>query len=297
MEKLMKKRFFFNIAVVCAFFACSSNSVEALPPSNGPVEKPGWKLTFDDEFDGPKLSDWYWYPAYRSGRKVYFKQHGIQSRWQDPAANYVIENGILKLRIDEKMPARSTRDEKCVSSIQTSDHRFGATTKDYQVMDKFSQKYGWFEIRSRMPKGAGLHSAFWLLQTDPTKQEYSPEGVRGKVGDGLVEIDIFEQPGATVEQQNNEFNIHFTTDGFYRCPMGFDPSVDFHVYALEWNEGELIWYIDGKKVRTYKGKTPQGKMFILLGLYQGIFGAADPKMPYPRDFEIDYIRVYTKGNQ
>ncbi len=38
-------------------------------------------------------------------------------------------------------------------------------------------------------------------------------------------------------------------------------------------------------------------MFILLGLYQGIFGAADPKMPYPRDFEIDYIRVYTKGNQ
>ncbi len=82
------------------------------------------------------------------------------------------------------------------------------------------------------------------------KQEYSPEGVRGKVGDGFVEIDIFEQPGATVEQQNNEFNIHFTTDGFYRCPMGFDPSVDFHVYALEWNEGELIWYIDGKKSKN-----------------------------------------------
>jgi beta-glucanase (GH16 family) len=259
-----------------------------------PPERPGWELTFHDEFDGPKLNDWYWYPAYRSGRKIYFKQHNIKSRWQDLAVNYVIEDGVLKLRLDENLPARSKRDEKCVSSIQTSDHRFGETTKEYQVMDKFAQKYGWFEIRSRMPKGAGLHSAFWLLHSGPNDQEYTPEGRRRQVGEGVVEIDIFEQPGATVEQQINEFNVHFTKNGHYRCPMGFDPSLDFHVYALEWNEGELIWYIDGKKVHTYTGETPQKKMFILLGLYQGIFGAADPNMPYPRDFEIDYIRVYSR---
>ena len=30
-----------------------------------PVEKPGWKLTFQDEFDRPQLNDMYWFPAYR----------------------------------------------------------------------------------------------------------------------------------------------------------------------------------------------------------------------------------------
>jgi hypothetical protein len=53
--------------------------------------------------------------------------------------------------------------------------------------------------------------------------------------------------------------------------------------------------LDGNKIRTYTGETPKEKMFILLGLYQGAFpswaGETDPNMPYPRDFEIDYVRV------
>ena len=49
-----------------------------------------------------------------------------------------------------------------MSCIQTSDHRFGATTDEYQILDKFAQKYGWFEIRSKCPRGEGLLSAFWL---------------------------------------------------------------------------------------------------------------------------------------
>ena len=261
-------------------------------------EKQGWKLTFQDEFEGPRLSDHYWFPAYRSGRKIHFKQIGFPSRWADLNAHYVIDDGILKLRIDERFPKRSTTTERCVSSIQTSDHRFGKTTDDVQVLDKFAQKYGWFEIRSRMPKGSGLHSAFWLLQSDPNAQEYAPDGRRRQLGEGVVEIDIFEMLGNQFEKKINNFNVHFTKDGHCTYDMGFDPSEEFHVYALEWNEGELNWYIDGKKVYTYKGETPQGEMFILLGLYQGAFpgwaGETDPNMPYPRDFEIDYVRVYAK---
>lgn len=78
----------------------------------------------------------------------------------------------------------------------------------------------------------------------------------------------------------------------------FDASQEFHVWALEWREGVRDWYLDGQKIRTYAGPTPQGKMFILLGLYQRAFpawaGATDPDMPYPRDFEIDYVRVYSR---
>ena len=107
-----------------------------------PAEKPGWRLTFDDEFDRPQLSDINWFAGYRSGRKAWFRRIGKESRWMDPAANYVIEGGILKLRLDAKLPFRTNGAQRCVSSIQTSDHRFGATTNDVRVLDKFAQKYG-----------------------------------------------------------------------------------------------------------------------------------------------------------
>jgi beta-glucanase (GH16 family) len=263
------------------------------------LEKPGWTLTFHDEFDRPQLNDMYWFPAYRSGRKEYFKRIGKESRWVDHNAHYVFEDGVLKLRIDEKLPFRPDKSTQCVSCIQTSDHRFGATTDEYQILDKFAQKYGWFEIRCKFPRGEGIMSAFWLHQHDPTKQEYTPDGQRREVGDGVVEIDIFEQQGRYVTDSATsiDLNVHFTPDAHSRPELGIDASADFHVWAMEWQEGQIDWYLDGKVIHTYRGPTPQEKMFILVALFQysGWIGQIDPNMTYPRDFEIDYVRVYARN--
>ena len=62
-------------------------------------EKPGWELTFHDEFDRPQLNDIYWYPAYRSGRVEYLNSRGLEQRWIDHNAHYLIEDSVLKLRI------------------------------------------------------------------------------------------------------------------------------------------------------------------------------------------------------
>ncbi len=132
-------------------------------------EKPGWELTFHDEFDRPQLNDIYWYPAYRSGRVEYLNRRGLEQRWIDHNAHYVIEDSVLKLRISETLPFRPEKSYRCVSCITTSDHRIGETPDHYCVMEKFSQKYGWFEIRCRMPRGEGLMSAFWLHQVDPAR--------------------------------------------------------------------------------------------------------------------------------
>ena len=92
--------------------------------------------------------------------------------------------------------------------------------------------------------------------------------------------------------------MHFTKNGQYEYKTAFDASKEFHVWALEWSEGHLDWHLDGKLIRSYTGETPKEKMFLLLGLYQGAFpewaGPTDPNMPYPRDFEIDYVRVYAR---
>jgi len=266
------------------------------PPA---LEKPGWTLTFHDEFDRPQLNDMYWFPAYRSGRKDYLKRTGGQSRWVDHNAHYVIEDSVLKLRIDETLPFRPDKSTPCVSCIQTSDHRFGATTSEYQILDKFAQKYGWFEIRCRCPRGEGLLTAFWLHQHDPTKQEYTPEGRRREIGDGVVEIDIIELQGRNIGDSASkvDLNVHFTPDAHHQPEVGIDASEDFHVWAMEWQEGRIDWYLDGEVIGTYAGPTPQEKMFILIALFQysGWIGEIDPQMHYPRDLEVDYVRVYARN--
>jgi len=294
-------------AIGCVFWILATGVAFGADAPEQPVQKPGWKLTFHDEFDRPQLNDMYWFAAYRSGRMEYLDRLGHKedltlnrkpARWLDHNAHYVIEDGILKLRIDEKLPFRPNKSMPCVSCLQTSDHRFGATTKEYQILDKFAQKYGWFEIRCRCPRGEGLLSAFWLHQHDPTKQEFTPEGNRKKVGDGVVEIDIFEQQGRFVGDTTAavDLNVHFTKEAHWRPKVDINWSKDFHVWAMEWQEGRIDWYLDGQVVQTYQGPTPQEKMFILMALFQypGWIGNVDPNMSYPRDFEIDYVRVYAR---
>lgn len=285
---------YFTLA--CSLLGAIGLGADAPAP---PPDKPGWRLVFQDEFDRPQLNDMYWFPAYRSGRKEYFKRIGKTSRWTDHNAHYVIEDGILKLRIGATLPYRADKSDQCVSCIQTSDHRFGATTNEFQILDKFAQKYGWFEIRCRCPRGEGLLSAFWLHQHDPTKQEYTPDGHRKAIDDGVLEIDIFELQGRNIHDATSkvDLNVHFTKEAHYRPELGIDASMGFHVWAMEWQEGRIDWYLDGKVIKTYSGPTPQEKMFILMALFQysGWIGKIDPDMAYPRDFEVDYVRAYARA--
>lgn len=270
----------------------SANEKKILP--KGAVDS-NWDLAFEDTFDqNTELDKNKWIDFYRPGRAEYKTEHGKKSG--ATKANYVIEDGILKIRIDENLPSRKNKHSGTVSSIQTSRFTYDKKTDTCKTIDKFVTKYGWFEIRCRMPKGSGLHSAFWLLQKDPNDQEYGLDGIRKKVGDGVVEIDIFEMLGGKVEEKVNYFNVHFTKTGHYKYKFDFDCSKEFHVWALNWEEGRLTWYLDGKKIRVYEGETPKTKMYLLLGLYQGSnwTGPLDLDMPYPRDFEIDYVRIWTK---
>ncbi len=296
-----------NVCLSCVGWILAMGLAPGADVPAPPVEKPGWKLTFQDEFDRPQLNDMYWFAAYRSGRMEYLDRLGIKedwsqvrkpARWLDHNAHYVIEGGALKLRIDEKLPFRPNKSTPCVSCIQTSDHRFGATTAEYQILDKFAQKYGWFEIRCRCPRGEGLLSAFWLHQHDPTKQEYKPDGTRKKVGDGVLEIDIFEQQGRHISDSGSavDLNVHFTKEAHWRPKVDVDVSNGFHVWAMQWQEGQIDWYLDGQVLKSYKGPTPQEKMFMLVALFQysGWIGNVDPNLTYPRDLEIDYVRAYAR---
>ncbi|MDO4573754.1 MAG: glycoside hydrolase family 16 protein [Planctomycetia bacterium] len=279
-------------------FSCGVVGAEV--PGWHPSGDLDWKQTFSDEFDAPTLDETRWFPGYRLGRMEYYKkigfpnEHGRAWQPQPPMAHYVLQDGVLKLRVDKDLPKRDKPETLTVSCLTTAIYRYNEATRNFDDEVKFSQKYGWFEIRCKMPNcGSGRYTAFWLHQVGAKNQEYTPEGVR-RSSAGALEIDIFEWLGGSPKE--NLFNVHFTPNGHFRFPLDFDATKEYHVWAMHWEEGKLTWYLDGKPIYTYQGQTPPGPMYLLVAMFQAASwtGPLDTSIPYPVDFEIDYIRVWNR---
>jgi beta-glucanase (GH16 family) len=150
---------------------------------------------------------------------------------------------------------------------------------------KFSQKFGWFEIRCRVPKGNGLWPAFWTL---PDSLAWPPE------------IDVMENLGQ--DTRTAYFTNHFIgADGRHGSKGSGkvatpDLSTGFHTYAVEWSAQAIVWYFDGvEKFRSDQG-VPQQPMYVLVNLAIGGEWPVPPDetTPWPSSFDVDYVRVYAR---
>jgi beta-glucanase (GH16 family) len=285
------------LTVVCV---CNGEEEKMRHPS----QDAAWELTFEENFEDSKLDEAKWFPGYRLGRVEYYKRIGYPNAhtrgWQPnpPLAHYVISDGVLNLRVDKDVPKRDSPTTMTVSALTSAIYRYDETTGEFKDDVKFSQKYGWWEMRCRMPVcGSGAYTAFWLHSVGARNQEFSPEGVRQGNPAGrspALEIDIFEWLGKS--PRKNLFNVHFTKNGskVLDCPP--DLTEEFHAWAINWEEGKITWYLDGKPVHVYEGPTPEHEMYLLMAMFQigGWVGEISENLPYPLDFEIDYVKVWAK---
>ena len=127
-----------------------------------PIERPGWTLVFQEEFNDAVLN-----PAKFSD--------SYMPHWTTPEqslAHYDVVDGILSLRIDKETqgPWWAFDDVQKISSIQTGMrdgmHNFWDTctiTDHHRAVTNFETKYGYFELRARVPHDGGLHSAWCCL--------------------------------------------------------------------------------------------------------------------------------------
>lgn len=153
-------------------------------------ELEGWKLVFEDQFDGPKLDYEKWTPKDPWGVERNGELQGYSRQ------NFIQENGVLTI-VAEKTPA--------FYDGKRREYRSGMMT----TTRKFSQRYGRFAIRCRIPRGQGLWPAFWMLPEPPS---WPPE------------IDVFEILG-------QEYLSHHTTHYGKVDSYGwlFTPGVIFHL--------------------------------------------------------------------
>ena len=158
--------------------------------------------------------------------------------------------------------------------------------------------YGKFEVRAKLPKGKGTWPAIWMLSTD---WEYGGWPASG-------EIDIMEHVGFSQDTiygtiHTEAYNHMEGTEKHGEVHIE-NASEAFHIYALEWTEDKLKWFVDGKQYFEVKndGKTyaewPYNKRFNLImnlaigGTWGGKHGIDDTI--FPQRMVVDYVRVYQK---
>ena len=285
--KISKKKVGILIAVVAVIViiiaaANSSDKKDSLPP----LEKEGYTLVFNDEFNSRELDDGKWLGAYLPHGSD--KQNGSK-------ATYTLENSCLNLAINEKTPAYSSSTKMRVSSVQTYEKGLlhpGAGTMNYSKPEPFNgyaTQYGYFEMRAKLPEcGGGGHIAWWLIGTQ------DDAGKNGKGSTQTGEIDILENLFSDI----NTFTpkVHAWSDPEL---TEYEESVkvkgnfteEYHIFAMNWTPEGLTFYVDGKEIAS-TDQSPQYRMCMLLGIYTDCDWSGEANEVYPKQFSIDYIRIY-----
>jgi beta-glucanase (GH16 family) len=258
--------------------------------SAGGVVKDGvWQLVWSDEFNGPNdshvdTSKW----VVETGGEGWGNEE--LEYYTDRAQNSFIKDGNLVIRaLAEKYigPDKVTRNY---------------TSARMKTLGKFTQTYGRFEARIKVPAGQGMWPAFWMLGADIDKAGWPACG----------EVDIMENIGK--EPSIVHGSIHgpgYTgTVGIeapYSLPGTEHFADDFHIFAVEWSPGAVLFYVDKDLYvsHTRSDLRPGWKwvfdkpFFLILNLAVGGDwpGNPDASTVFPNDMLVDYVRVYQRKEE
>ncbi len=252
-----------------AFAGCGGDSPSG--PSEGE-----WRLVWQDEFDGPagQLPD--------------------AAKWQfDIGTDW----GNAQLEYDTDRPDNVSLDGEGHLAITARQEAYLGrqyTSGRIKTKDLFERNGGRFEARIRLPRGQGVWPAFWMLGADidevgwPTCGEIDVMEYRGQ--EPSVIHGSLHGPGYSAGQA--------VTRRYYLQDSTFD--ADFHVFTVEWREGSIEWYVDGRRYQTVGPGDVNGEwafdrpFFILLNVAVGgtFVGPPDATTSFPQTMFVDWVRVY-----
>ncbi|MBN2300271.1 MAG: family 16 glycosylhydrolase [Acholeplasmataceae bacterium] len=252
--------------------------------------KEGFIITFCDDFDaaanpnsqGVDMDKW----GYQNGDGT---EYGIPGWGNSEKQFYREENSYVEggfLHIEAKLEDYSGS-EYTSSKLVTN--------------NKFSQTFGRFEARIKLPLGDGLWPAFWMM---PQNNVYGGWAASG-------EIDIMEARGRLVNEASGAIhyggnwpnNIYQSGTHTFSYGQGIDT---FHVYAVEWTDSSIKWYYDDILVweatewftEGHAFPAPFDESFFMIlnlavgGHFDNHILPEDSIFNQPVVMMIDYVRVY-----
>lgn len=254
------------------------------------VDMTNCTLIFSDEFDGTTLDLSKWTPLVGDGTAQGIPGWGNNELQYYQPDNATVSGGFLTI---------TAREEFVGGRDYTSSRLITENKADFT--------YGRMEMRAKMPIGQGLWPAFWMFFTDPSGSVPALGEYGGWAASG--EIDIMEYLGNAPEEIFG--TIHFGQpfpgnqfdSEFFPNPTNINFNDDFHTFAIEWEPGEIRWYVDNELYATKNTWWSNGGNYpapfdqdfhLLLNLAVGgnLPGNPDATTVFPQEFVIDYVRVY-----
>lgn len=272
----------------------------------------GWTLVWNDEFDGDTIDTTKW--DFDLGNGFFDYQHQswvggwgneeLQFYTREPS-NVFVKDSVLTIR-----------------ALKESIHGCGYTSARLKSRKRdgtplFNKLYGRFEFRAKVPWGKGLWPALWLL---PQHDKYGGWAASG-------EIDVMEIIGEKPHEVLN--SIHFGSTYPKRSLIthvhelpGGSTVADWHVYAVEWEPGEIRFSVDGVRTATRDhwwscSKTLDGAgveptraadlnawpapfdqpFYLVMNVAVGgnFPGAPNGQTRFPAELVVGYVRVYDKA--
>ena len=188
--------------------------------SSAEIEAPeGYHLVWNDEFDGDELSEEDWnYEVHEAG----WVNHELQEYIASTDYAYVKDGELV------------------IQPVKTEEGgKVSYASGRVNTQNKHDYKYGRFEARIKVPEGKGFLPAFWMMPKDEDFYGQWP-----KCG----EIDIMEVLGNSTGINYGTLHYgepHEQQQGMYSLDGDF--SKEYHVFAVEWDPGEIRWYVDGNQ--------------------------------------------------
>ena len=275
----MKKLLVFSFLSVF-LAACSPQYGEA----SGIPE--GYKLFFEDEFEGTSLNTQYW--SYETGNNNGWGNGEVEYYQEE---NAVVKDGALHI----------------VAKKEKVDE-FEYTSARIKTADKVKFKYGYVEAKISLPNQRGMWPAFWMMPNDSVYGNWPDSG----------EIDIMEANGNSIYGTSSA--LHYAISHRDQYEVGYNNMntrdyrsniMEPHVYKLDWTEEMISFIVDDRVIKEVPQRVWQTTnvdkkenpiapfdqdFYLIFNLaISGNYVHGD--MPV-RDFEscemvIDYVRVYT----
>ena len=283
---MQNKLLTYGIIIIAFFQSC------ALKKAQDNFSKDGYELVWSDEFSKLGQPD----PANWTYEKGFVRNQELQYYQSE---NAYCKNGMLIIEArKEQMPNPGFKND----------------TKDWRKQRKFAEytsaclitrglkswQYGRFEMRAKIDIADGLWPAFWTLGTNGN---WPANG----------EIDIMEYYKGTLLANIASAGRDGRPKWFSKTRPVIDLggkkwSASFHDWRMDWDSKSISLFVDDVLLNktllseldneNRNGIHPfKQEHYILLDLAIGGMHGGDPhKTKFPKQFIVDYVRVYQKTN-
>lgn len=243
----------------------------------GCMHKSAPRLIWSDEFNNPGAPD--------------------TSKWSYDLGGHGWGNNELQYYTNDALNVRVENGNLVIEARKDSFENKAYTSSRIISKHKGDWLYGRIEVRARLPKGKGTWPAIWMLSTDWKYGDWPASG----------EIDIMEHVGydpevvhGTIHTEAYNHVKQTQKEGKITVTGAQD---DFHIYAVDWREDKMEFFVDNKLYHTvkrdpkddFKGWPFDQKFHLLMNIaVGGNWGGKEgvDESIWPQQMIVDYVRVY-----